>query len=756
MNNVFDFSKQPGKELKRIQFDNKKMEPLITVVIPFYNDKQYIEQAVNSVLNQTFPCFEVLIIDDGSKDEESLKKLQEVSKIDDRIIVFHKENEGLAATRDYGAEKASNSSKYLFFLDSDDLIEPTYFECAYWTLETNQKASWAYTDSVGFEADEYLWNKWFDSEKEKKQNDLVASAMIRKDDFNLVGGYELREKSVNEDWNFWLKMIANGKFPVRMNFYGFWYRRKENGSELAKSKENKKRALEIVNETAKKIKKPVKAIQYPNYSYNWEKPVIEIESVPKIKVKKNSKTNLLMIIPWMIMGGADKFNLDLIKGLDKNKFEVTIISTEPATNQYVQEFSKYATIYELPSFINQKYWTAFINYIIEKNNINIIMNTNSETGYTMLPFIKSSYPNIPIIDYIHMEEWYNRNGGYSRDSSAAASVIDKTLTCNKNSERILEEYFERKKEELGTVYIGVDEDIFNPRNYDKDSEREYFKINKKYVIGYICRITEQKRPFLLLEVIKELKKTRDDFVVLIAGTGNLFHKVKSKAKALGINENIIFAGKVSETQKFYSACDLTFNCSIKEGLALTSYESLAMGVPVISSDVGGQNELINEDVGIIVPCLQKEEDILDFNYSEEEITQYVDGINRIIDNIGDYKSKCRDRVLSGFTISQMVRNMSNLLEETRKNPNKTKIENGKRLSNCTDILSELVVRGFISDEEKYKWECKVYNESFGFEQDDYKMQLFKDKMWERAWYRGLIKLLQKTGIIKVVKKVRGN
>ena len=73
--------------------------------------------------------------------------------------------------------------KYLMILDSDDVIDKTFFECAYWTLETNKKASWAYSDSVGFGEMEYRWNKWFDSNALKKQNDLVATSLIKKTDF---------------------------------------------------------------------------------------------------------------------------------------------------------------------------------------------------------------------------------------------------------------------------------------------------------------------------------------------------------------------------------------------------------------------------------------------------------------------------------------------------------------------------------------------------------------------------------------------
>lgn len=168
----FNFELEPGKNLEKMSYEPKP--PEVSVIVPFYNDGKYIEQTVNCILNQTYPYFELLIIDDGSTDKESLKKLEEIEKIDSRIKVFHKQNEGLAATRDYGASVATDTTKYYLFLDSDDLIEKTYLECSYWTLETNKDAAWAYADSVGFESVTYTWNKWFDSNKMKSQNELVC------------------------------------------------------------------------------------------------------------------------------------------------------------------------------------------------------------------------------------------------------------------------------------------------------------------------------------------------------------------------------------------------------------------------------------------------------------------------------------------------------------------------------------------------------------------------------------------------------
>ena len=753
--NEFKFELEPGKKINK-QEKYKKQEPIISVIVPFFNSKNYIEQTIISILNQTFPFYEILIIDDGSKDEGALEKLEEIKKLDDRIKIFHKENEGLAATRDFGASKSSNSCKYLMFIDDDDLIEPTFLECAYWTLETNKDAAWAYADSVGFGGQQYLWNKYFNSDKLKKVNELISQALIRKSDFELVNGYELREKAINEDWNFWLKLLAKGKGPVHMSFYGQWYRRKKDG-ELKRANENKQRALEIITETASKINQKVDAIQYPTYKYNYD---ILPENVEKIiipkKEEKTNKINILFIIPWMVTGGADLFNLNLVKGLDKNKFSITIITTEPNKNvlrQYFEKddnFNKIANVYDLTSFLEQKYWISFINYIIEKEEINIILNSNSKFGYSILPYLKCKNPQIPILDYVHMEEWYNRNGGYSRYSAMYDSVIDMTLVCNENSRKILIDYFGKNAKDVETVYIGVDENKFNPEKYNKKELKNKYLGNEKdkKVISYICRISEQKRPMFLLNVISKLKEKRHDFKVIVVGDGNLLFKMKDKAKKLNIYEDIIFTGQLQNTGEIYSISDITVNCSIKEGLALTSYESLSMGVPIVSSNVGGQKELITDKVGKIIELRQKEEDVYSENYSDEEIEEYVQAINEILDNANKYKENCRKRIFYHFTISKMIEKMSNIIQETYEKPNDSKIENGKKLKTNISLCKELITTNLKLDEIEYTWECseyerKTYGQAYSFKNMNYKKEILKEKLWQLPIWRAFVKMVHK-------------
>ena len=668
----FNFKLEPGRKL----YNNREYVetfPLISVIVPFYNSEKFIEQTIKSILNQTFPCYEILIIDDGSTNKMALEKLEQIKELDKRIKVFHKQNEGLATTRDYGASKSNEHARYLMFIDDDDLIEPTFLECGFWTLETNKDAAWAYSDSLGFGSIEYTWNKYFSSEKMKKENDLISAALVRKTDFFLVNGYNLKEKAVNEDWNFWLKLLSKEKFPVHISFYGEWYRRKENG-ELQRSRENKER------------------------------------------------------------------------------YEITIISTEGNENVLRQEFenNENVRVYDLTSFLDKRYWVAFVNYIIQKENINLIFNSNSKTGYSMLPYLKSMYPEIPILDYVHMEEWYNRNGGYSRYSSMYNSIIDKTMVCNGNSKKILEEHFKRNPDEVQTVYIGVDEEKFNPDRYNKEElEKKYLggTTNKK-IISFICRISEQKRPLLFLEIIKKLKEKRQDFKVLVVGDGNLLGKMKEKAKKMNLLEDIIFWGEIKNTVEIYKISNVTVNCSLKEGLALTSYESLSMNVPIVSSDVGGQKELISKDVGEIVKLMQNEEDVYLEKYSPEEINSYVKSINKVLDNLETYKSNCRKRICENFTISKMIEKMDSIFEETHKNPSKKKIENGYGLSKNKDITKELITANFKSDELEYKWECseyerKVYGKNYSVFGLNSRKELLKEKLWQIPAWRFMIKIYHK-------------
>ncbi len=700
-----DYSLEPGRTLKP-QRPFEKHEPMISVITPSWNPSDKIFQLANCILNQTYPYFEWIIVDDESKKADSLERFKKLEKMDPRIRVLHKKNAGPAKARDYGVEHSNKKTKYIVLIDDDDLMDPTFLETSYFSMNTHPDASWCYADNINFGDENNTWNKNFSSDRMKYENILVSHALIKKEDYLSVGGYELEGTALYEDWIFWLKLIEQKKFPIHMSYYGFWYRRTNTGQRSSAMKKHKQN-LSMVKKYADKIHEKVTPIEYPKEDFNWNQLSEKIDTVVIPKYKKDNKTNILIIIPWMVLGGADKFNLDLIRLADKNKYRFTVLSMQPTEYAWRQQYDELCDdVFDLSSFIDRKDWLAFVNYIIESRNIDIILNTNSQTGYAMLPYLHAKYPNIPIMDYIHMEEWYNRNGGYSRDSAGVGSVIDKTLFCNQNSEKILVDYFKRDASTVGTVYIGVDADKFNPENYDKKELQEKYNIpSNRTIISLIARIDYQKRPFLLMKIIKKTVELKKDVLFLIAGDGPLLPDIKRIARDEGLEPYVRFLGKTDKPDELYAISDMTLNCSIKEGLALTAYESLSMGVPVVSCDVGGQKELINSETGVIVPCLQKEEDIFDFNYSEEDIKNYVDGILKISKNLDKYKKACRKRILNGFTIDNMAENMQKEFDKLMQ----LKKPNTSSLTKHIDITKELITMFFLADKPQYQWLVTKYN-----------------------------------------------
>lgn len=99
--------------------------PRISVIIPVYQVKRYLKQCLESVLSQSFGDFEVILVDDGSKDGSDVI-CDEYATRDNRFRVIHVENGGVSKARNLGIEKAKGD--YLVFVDSDDWVEPDYFQ----------------------------------------------------------------------------------------------------------------------------------------------------------------------------------------------------------------------------------------------------------------------------------------------------------------------------------------------------------------------------------------------------------------------------------------------------------------------------------------------------------------------------------------------------------------------------------------------------------------------------------------------------
>ena len=107
---------------------------LISIIVPVYNVEEYLKQCLDSILEQTFSNYEVILVNDGSTDSSGLI-CQEYAEKDARIRYFEKENGGLSDARNYGIEQARGD--YLTFVDSDDFLDASHLSILYNALVNN-------------------------------------------------------------------------------------------------------------------------------------------------------------------------------------------------------------------------------------------------------------------------------------------------------------------------------------------------------------------------------------------------------------------------------------------------------------------------------------------------------------------------------------------------------------------------------------------------------------------------------------------
>lgn len=119
----------------------------ISIIVPVYNAERYLNKCIDSILSQTFADFELILVDDGSRDR-SPSMLDKYSNLDPRVVVIHKPNGGVSSARNAGIELAKG--KYILFVDSDDYIESDYIQTM---LINSCSCEWVFSGIRDFAAD---------------------------------------------------------------------------------------------------------------------------------------------------------------------------------------------------------------------------------------------------------------------------------------------------------------------------------------------------------------------------------------------------------------------------------------------------------------------------------------------------------------------------------------------------------------------------------------------------------------------------
>lgn len=198
--------------------------PLVSVIMPCYNDGAYLPEAVKSVADQRYPQIELVVIDDGSDDPQTLEALKNIEFA--RVQVLHTNHVGPAAARNCGIRAAQGA--YILPLDADDAIDPTYIEKAVQILRADAEVGIVYCHADLFGAASGPWQlPDYSLKTELLDNCIFVTALFRKADWQAVGGFCENFKAGMEDYDFWLSLLGLGRTVRQLPETLFHYRIKE-------------------------------------------------------------------------------------------------------------------------------------------------------------------------------------------------------------------------------------------------------------------------------------------------------------------------------------------------------------------------------------------------------------------------------------------------------------------------------------------------------------------------------------------------
>lgn len=198
------------------------MNPIISVIMPCYNQAQYMPDALQCLLDQEYPHWECIMVNDGSPDNTEDVALQWVKK-DSRFKYFKKENSGVCHTRNYAVKQAVG--EYIVPLDGDDKLGPHYFSEAIQTFTKDPDVRLIYSDTILFgDRNKEIVNPPFEFEEMLTGNLIHNSAIFRKDDFTESGGYNPNMVYGIEDWDFYLSLLKPEYKVVKLDAFHYHYR----------------------------------------------------------------------------------------------------------------------------------------------------------------------------------------------------------------------------------------------------------------------------------------------------------------------------------------------------------------------------------------------------------------------------------------------------------------------------------------------------------------------------------------------------
>jgi glycosyltransferase involved in cell wall biosynthesis len=319
-----------------------------------------------------------------------------------------------------------------------------------------------------------------------------------------------------------------------------------------------------------------------------------------------NKKTVLIVLPWLELGGVERFTLNYMAALAP-VFDFVLVTTNAGTHSHEAEFKNYARqIYHFAALADSTAYPALWSNVINTWQINLLVISHSLPAYYILPWLKASHPTLAITDIMHLVEENWKGGGYPKIAVDYTAAIDKHVVANNQIHQFMASRGV-PAEKLETIYINVDTKHIRPvEEAVRPAKKKIFfnlQSNDQLVLLFSGRLIEQKNALLLPDIAAHLAQKGIHFIMAIAGDGPERELLEEKIYQKRLQRYFRFLGSLSYTANIEAIqlADILLLPSAWEGIATVLYEAMASATPVVATAVGGQQELIAPGTGIILP-----------------------------------------------------------------------------------------------------------------------------------------------------------
>jgi len=441
--------------------------------------------------------------------------------------------------------------------------------------------------------------------------------------------------------------------------------------------------------------------------------------MPLFSISKK-KTKIMFLVPSFQIGGSEKSILDISRYLISQKnWHVTILilgtswknnrlGVDYLSNEWYESLHSLTfDVHDIISLSQAKTTAKLLRYFLETRNPDYIYIANSVFAYKHLPFITKISPNSTIVDYNHMihmnwePEFGKGYGGLPRLGSIYSEYIDLHLTASENVSASIKKWIhsghiEEDVKKVKTCYIGADLALL-PSDAIRMEARNNFRSKhdipeESIVILFAGRFVLDKGIDILCESMKIIAQKTSLVhkpVFMFVGTGELKQNLIATKSVLDKFEvKMIIMDPSSDSRemgKYYAHADILLLPSRNEGIALVLYEAMASGLLVVSTNEGGQNELLNNKTGILLPKLSSMDDPA--KYLAEQVTNIVSNFTQTY----EIRETGKRNVINHYSTKMFCECVyKNIIEATtwRQYDDKKRRESIRKISSFEEILAE--------------------------------------------------------------------